>query len=171
MNNCRHSHTELYFQTMAKDNATIPYPSTVSRLKTRIKVAKTFSHTMYRTLSVDYGHLVEAASLKSVVISLFYQINMDDHRQLVGVFAKWTLQFMPTDSNFHRKIIFNDEAHFYMNRYVNNKTVEQQCLFKSVKCIPKVADCMDFELSKSTVHIYLRTPLTRPLLSTPSTEG
>ncbi|EFN80658.1 hypothetical protein EAI_10412, partial [Harpegnathos saltator] len=51
-------------------------------------------------------------------IQLAQELNVNDHRQR-RLFADWASEHLEEDPNFGRKIIFSDEAHFWMNGYVN----------------------------------------------------
>lgn len=57
-------------------------------------------------------------SLYPYKIQLTQELKVNDHRQR-RVFADWASQRLEEDPNFGRKIIFSDEAHFWMNGYVN----------------------------------------------------
>lgn len=51
-------------------------------------------------------------------IQLTQELKVNDHRQRRS-FGDWALERLEEDPNFGRKIIFSDEAHFWMNGYVN----------------------------------------------------
>jgi len=53
-------------------------------------------------------------------IQLTQELKVNDHRQR-RVFADWVLEQLEVDPNFGKKIIFSDEAHFWMNGYVNKQ--------------------------------------------------
>lgn len=53
-------------------------------------------------------------------IQLTQELKVNDHRQR-RVFADWALEQLEADPDFGRKIIFSDEAHFWMNGYVNKQ--------------------------------------------------
>ena len=57
-----------------------------------------------------------------------------------------------------------------MNGYVNNKIVEFGTTPIQERPMHTEGHCL-CGLAESTVHIFLRTTLTKPLLSTMSTEG
>lgn len=69
--------------------------------------------TTWRILRRDLG-------LHPYKIQLTQGLKVNDHRQR-RVFAEWALEHLETDPDFHRKIIFSDEAHFWMNGYVNKQ--------------------------------------------------
>lgn len=53
-------------------------------------------------------------------IQLTQELKVNDHRQR-RLFADWASERLEEDPNFGRKIIFSDEAHFWMNGYVNKQ--------------------------------------------------
>lgn len=53
-------------------------------------------------------------------IQLTQSLKVNDHRQR-RAFADWVLERLEENPNFGRKIIFSDEAHFWMNGYVNKQ--------------------------------------------------
>ncbi|CAI6371226.1 unnamed protein product [Macrosiphum euphorbiae] len=53
-------------------------------------------------------------------IQLTQGLKVNDHTQR-RVFADWVLGQLAVDPNFAKKIIFSDEAHFWMNGYVNKQ--------------------------------------------------
>ena len=57
-------------------------------------------------------------------IVLAQELKSQDHR-MRREFADWALQMLANDPNFGQKIIFTDEAHFWLNGYVN----KQNCRF------------------------------------------
>ncbi|KAG5885663.1 hypothetical protein JTB14_037511 [Gonioctena quinquepunctata] len=70
--------------------------------------------TTRRILRKDLG-------LKAYKIQLVEELKPQDlpkHR----VFSIWALEKSHEDPLFHRKILFSDEAHFWLNGYVNKQT-------------------------------------------------
>ncbi|XP_061380157.1 uncharacterized protein LOC133319497 [Danaus plexippus] len=59
-------------------------------------------------------------SLHPYKIQLTQELKVNDHRQR-RVFADWALEQLEVDADFGKKIIFSDEAHFWMNGYVNKQ--------------------------------------------------
>jgi len=53
-------------------------------------------------------------------IQLTQEFKINDHRQR-RVFADWVLEQLKVNPNFAKQIIFSDEAHFWMNGYVNKQ--------------------------------------------------
>jgi len=53
-------------------------------------------------------------------IQLTQDLKINDHRQR-RVFADWILEQLEINPNFAKQIIFSDEAHFWMNGYVNKQ--------------------------------------------------
>ena len=53
-------------------------------------------------------------------IQLTQELKVNDHRQR-RVSADWVLEQLEVNSNFAKQIIFSDEAHFWMNGYVNQQ--------------------------------------------------
>lgn len=66
-----------------------------------------------RILHLDLG-------LHPYKIQLTQELKINDHRQR-RAFADWALEQLEADPHFGRKIIFSDEAHFWMNGYVNKQ--------------------------------------------------
>lgn len=69
--------------------------------------------TTWRILRRDLG-------LHPYKIQLTQELKVNDHRQR-RVFADWALERMEFDADCGKKIIFSDEAHFWMNGYVNKQ--------------------------------------------------
>ena len=67
----------------------------------------------WRILRQDLG-------LHPYKIQLTQELKVTDHRQR-RLFADWATVRLAEDPNFGRKIIFSDEAHFWMNGYVNKQ--------------------------------------------------
>lgn len=59
-------------------------------------------------------------------IQIVQELKPNDHLER-RTFADWALEQLETDPNFGQKIIFSDEAHFWLNGYVN----KQNCRFWS----------------------------------------
>ncbi|VVC36031.1 Major facilitator superfamily domain,Major facilitator, sugar transporter-like [Cinara cedri] len=53
-------------------------------------------------------------------IQLTQELKINDHRQR-RLFADWVSERLEEDPNFGRKVVFSDEAHFWMNGYVNKQ--------------------------------------------------
>lgn len=53
-------------------------------------------------------------------IQLTQELKVNDHRQR-RLFAEWASERLEEDPTFGRKIIFSDEAHFWMNGFVNKQ--------------------------------------------------
>jgi len=78
------------------------------------------------------------------------------------VFADWVLEQLEVNPNFAKQIIFSDEAHFWMNGYVNKivefGTIPIHMRYTNSKCIPrKLLFGADFGLTESSVHISSKT--------------
>lgn len=67
-------------------------------------------------------------------IVLTQELEPDDHRQR-NEFANWALEMLAGDPDFGQKIIFSDEAHFWLSGYVN----KQNCRYWSERN-PQVFD-------------------------------
>ena len=59
-------------------------------------------------------------ALHSYKIQLTQELKVNDHRQC-RVFADRVLEQLEVNPNFAKQIIFSDEAHFWMNGYVNKQ--------------------------------------------------
>lgn len=73
--------------------------------------------TTWRILRKDLG-------LHPYKIVLTQELKPLDHQKR-RLFADWTLEQLEVDPNFAKKIIFSDEAHFWLNGFVN----KQNCRF------------------------------------------
>jgi len=91
----------------------------------------------WRILRQDLG-------LHPYKIQLTQELKVNDHRQR-RVFADWVLEHLEVNPNFAKQIIFSDEAHFWINGYVN----KQNCRiwddinpprYTSSKCIPRKSE-------------------------------
>jgi len=71
------------------------------------------STSTWRILRRDLG-------LHPYKIQLIQELKVNDHRQR-RVFADWVLEQLEVNPNFAKQIIFSDEAHFWMNGYVNKQ--------------------------------------------------
>lgn len=58
--------------------------------------------------------------LKAYKIQLVQELKPPDLR-LRREFGGWALEQLDTDPLFYRKILFSDEAHFWLNGYVNKQ--------------------------------------------------
>lgn len=67
--------------------------------------------TLWRILRKDLG-------LRPYKIALTQELKQNDHL-LRRRFSDWALQQLDIDPDFHKKIIFSDEAHFWLNGFVN----------------------------------------------------
>lgn len=81
-------------------------------------------------LGLSYGTtwniLRHSLQLKAYKIQLTQELQPNDH-QLRRDLADWAIKQIEVDPDFHRKIIFSDEAHFWLNGYVN----KQNCRYWS----------------------------------------
>lgn len=75
--------------------------------------------TTWRILRWDLG-------LHPYKMVLAQELKATDHR-MRREFADWALEMLEADPQFHRKIIFSDEAHFWLNGFVN----KQNCRYWS----------------------------------------
>lgn len=73
--------------------------------------------SLWRILRKDLG-------LRPYKIMLTQELKPMDHLQRRR-FSDWALNKLETDPEFHHKIIFSDEAHFWLNGFVN----KQNCRF------------------------------------------
>lgn len=69
--------------------------------------------TLWRILKRDLG-------LKAYKIQLVQELKPADLR-LRREFGQWALEQLAIDPYFYRKIVFSDEAHFWLNGYVNKQ--------------------------------------------------
>lgn len=69
--------------------------------------------SLWRILRKDLG-------LKAYKIQLVQELKPPDLR-LRRVFSEWALEQLNMDPHFYRKILFSDEAHFWLNGYVNKQ--------------------------------------------------
>ena len=71
--------------------------------------------TLWRILRRDLG-------LHPYKIKLTQELKPLDHLKR-RTFSAWALQQIEHDDEFHRKIIFSDEAHFWLNGFVNKQNM------------------------------------------------
>lgn len=69
--------------------------------------------TLWKILRKDLG-------LRAYKIQLVQELKPNDHRAR-RTFGEWAQNEMATDPDFHKKILFSDEAHFWLNGYVNKQ--------------------------------------------------
>ena len=55
-------------------------------------------------------------------IKLTQELKLLDHQKR-RIFVNWGEQQLDNDLDFYRKIIFSDEAHFWLNSFVNKQTM------------------------------------------------
>jgi len=108
----------------------------------------------WRILRRDLG-------LHSYKLQLTQELKINDHRQH-RVFADWVLEQLEVNPNFAKQIIFSDETHFWMNRYVN----KQNCRIwddtnprevHQLQMQRKSLFGADFDLAKSSVRTSSKT--------------
>ncbi|GFX44833.1 tricarboxylate transport protein, mitochondrial [Trichonephila clavipes] len=77
---------------------------------------------LYRGLSVlIYGSVPKSAVSCQVIYSQFgLAIHQNDH-QARRRFVKWAQNEIAVVPDFHKRILFSDEAHFWLNGYVNKQ--------------------------------------------------
>ena len=61
-------------------------------------------------------------SLHAFKIKLTQEIKPPDHLKR-GNFSNWALEKLEENEEFHRKIIFSDEVHFWLNGFVNKQNM------------------------------------------------
>lgn len=71
--------------------------------------------SLWRILRKDLG-------LHPYKIKLTQELKPLDHRKR-REFVAWTLEQLGVEPDFHRKIIFSDEAHFWLNGFVNKQNM------------------------------------------------
>jgi hypothetical protein len=69
--------------------------------------------TTWKILRKDLG-------LRAYKIQLVQELKPNDHR-LRRIFADWAHLKLAEDEHFYRRIVFSDEAHFWLNGYVNKQ--------------------------------------------------
>lgn len=87
---------------------------------------------------ITWNMLHKDLHFKAYKIQLTQELKPNDHL-LRRNFADWALEQLETDPLFHEKIIFSDEAHFWLNGFINT----QNCRI----------------WSKENPHAVLETPL------------
>jgi len=100
-------------------------------------------------------------------IQLIQELKVNDYRQR-RVFADWVLEQLEVNPNFVKQIIFSDEAHFWMNGYVN----KQNCRIwddtnharytRSKYILRKSLFGADFSLAESSVRTSSKTKRALP---------
>jgi Helix-turn-helix domain (DUF4817) len=92
-------------ESVANDpNVSIP------RRSQQLEISQT---TLWRILRKDLG-------LRAYKIALTQELKVTDHR-MRRIFSDWALEQLETDPEFHKKIITSDEAHFWLNGFVNKQ--------------------------------------------------
>ncbi|GFY47670.1 putative DD41D transposase [Trichonephila inaurata madagascariensis] len=84
----------------------------IPRRSQELGIAKT---TLWRNLRKDL-------TLHPYKIRLTQELKPMDHSK-GRTFSDWALEKMRQDDQFHRKIIFSDEAHFWLNGFVNKQNM------------------------------------------------
>lgn len=84
----------------------------IPRRSQELGIAQT---TLWRILRKDLG-------LHPYKIKLTQELKPMDHLKR-RTFSDWVLEKMRQDDEFHRKIIFSDEAHFWLNGFVNKQNM------------------------------------------------
>lgn len=74
------------------------------------------------TYSSTWNILHKDLALKAYKIKLVQKLEWHDHPRR-RTFANWALDKLKADPHFYRKIIFSDEAHFWLNGYVNKQNM------------------------------------------------
>lgn len=84
----------------------------ISRRSQELGLSET---TLWRILHKDLG-------LHPYKIKLTQELKPLDHMKR-RTFSNWALDMMEENEEFHRKIIFSDEAHFWLNGFVNKQNM------------------------------------------------
>lgn len=84
----------------------------ISRRSQELGIAQT---TLWRILRKDLG-------LHPYKLKLTQELKPLDHMKR-RTFSNWALEMLEEDDQFHRKIIFSDEAHFWINGFVNKQNM------------------------------------------------
>ncbi|GFW36671.1 uncharacterized protein TNCV_1956711 [Trichonephila clavipes] len=76
--------------------------------------------------SIDHGSKLRGRSPKALVCQVIYSqfglaIHQNDH-QARRRFVEWAQNEIAVVPNFHKRILFSDEAHFWLNGYDNKQT-------------------------------------------------
>ena len=71
--------------------------------------------TLWRIMRKDLG-------LHAFKIKLTQELKLLDHLKRRN-FSNWALTELEENEEFHRKIIFSDEAHFWLNGFINNQNM------------------------------------------------
>lgn len=101
MSNCKHA-----VAASIRDNPNLSIP----RRSQQLNLSQT---TTWRILRKDLG-------LQPYKIQLIQEIKPADHHQR-RLFADFALEKINADPFFYRSLIFSDEAHFWLNGYVNKQ--------------------------------------------------
>ncbi|KYM87989.1 hypothetical protein ALC53_03207 [Atta colombica] len=108
----------------------IPYSDITSIVKTNfIKALNIFNYIIFNQVNRSsftqelglfstWRILRQDLDVHPFKIQLTQELKINDHRQRC-VFADWVLKQLEVNPNFVKQIIFSDEAHFWMNEYVN----------------------------------------------------
>lgn len=99
-------------ETVAAMNESVTEDPNLS-IRRRAQEMNLCPSTTWKILRKDLG-------LREYKIQLVHKLEPDDHPRR-RAFAEWGLNQLQNDPLFYRKIIFNDEAHFWLNGYVNKQ--------------------------------------------------
>lgn len=101
-------------ETIAAVNESVAEDANVS-IRRRAQALGLTASTLWKILRKDLG-------LKAYKIKLLQKLEWHDHLRR-RTFADWALNQLENDPDFYRKIIFSDEAHFWLNGYVNKQNM------------------------------------------------
>ncbi|GFX67204.1 putative DD41D transposase [Trichonephila clavipes] len=107
----------LPFEILLKDNEIYP------PLEEARKLAKERAEQYYKINKIRYDKKFQEAVISScqVINSQFgLAIHQNDH-QAKRRFVEWAQNEIAVDPDFHKRILFSDEANFWLNGYVNKQ--------------------------------------------------
>lgn len=99
-------------ETIAAVNESVQEDKNVS-IRHRAQELGLCASTLWKILRKDLG-------LRAYKVQLVQQLEWHDHPRR-RTFADWALNKLKDDPHFYRKIIFSDEAYFWLNGYVNKQ--------------------------------------------------
>ena len=120
---------EKFESTGTVQNVPVPVRQRSARSVENIAVAEASveeSSSVGQLCDVVVANFAKCYALHPYKIKLTQKLKPLDHQKR-RMFVNWAEQQLENDSNFYRKIIFSDEAHFWLNGFVN-KDINQHVL-------------------------------------------
>ncbi|GFW48123.1 uncharacterized protein TNCV_3076631 [Trichonephila clavipes] len=79
-------------------------------------------HNGNRYASVPVGHSVHLKECYENLEFILNKLNYSDHKWTICDSFEWAQNEIAVVPDFHKRILFSDEAHFWLNGYVNKQS-------------------------------------------------